>query len=296
LAGLEIASLILSFVLAILSVHNGFGVFALVVQRLSEKIFLCAGYVYLSPWKFSWEFDFLLVKKWVHSFGFATLCSGLLSIFLYDFMGAFIGIASGARQGGLYARSFKMATLPLIFTTVCNRLTTPLYAKYVGDIQNLKKTFLLAQFVKLCVVIPVQCVLAFSAPVWMFWVLGEQWQGAVILYQILCLYGGLRAFYDDVPVLFLYGLRKPWIMFQQHVVQGMALFCASVVLSKFFTGALCGAVVVSVGMAVGVLVLWVRTLKVLGISAADCIQTVQAMSRYVRVLGHRLVGKSYDQT
>ncbi|MBM3894430.1 hypothetical protein FJ366_02435 [Candidatus Dependentiae bacterium] len=290
LAGLEIVSLVLSFVLALVSVKNGFGVSALVVQRLSEKIFLCAGYVYASSWRFSREFDFLLLKKWIHSFGIATACSGLVSLFLYDFMGAFIGVSHGTHQGGLYARSFKMATLPLIFTTVCGRLATPLYATNVGNLEQLKKIFLLAQMTKFLVILPIQAFLAFLAPVWMIIVLGESWRQAVPLYQLLCLYGALRAFYDDVPSLFLYGLRQPWIMFQQHLVQGGALFFATVVLCNFLTGAFCGAVVMTIGMFVGVVVLWIRTFFALHISWNDCTDAIATIYRYTLNFGRRLVG------
>ena len=122
LAVLETISLVASFCFAVVAVYSGLGVFALVLQRFLEKTFVLFGYIWVSPWRCGVAFDVAIFKTWVKSFGFATLAGGLLSLFLYDFMGAFVGVQSGTYEGGLYARSFKMATLPLMITTVFNRL------------------------------------------------------------------------------------------------------------------------------------------------------------------------------
>jgi len=289
LAWLEIGALITSFVCAIISVYLGFGPFALVVQRVFEKIILLLGYVLVSSWKYGTAVDVNLIKKWIHSFGIATLCGGLVGLFLYDFMATFIGLTKGTTQGGLYARSFKMATLPLIFTAVCGRLTTPLYAKHVGNLAEIKKTFLTAQFLKLCIILPVQLMLVFGAFWWIPILLGKQWEGAVFLYQLLSLYGFFRSFYDDVPAVFMYGLRQPWILFQQHLVQGFTLFFSTIILRFFVEGAILGALVMGIGMIIGVVVLWMRVFSALQVTLADIKSSLSALMIFVREIKQKIV-------
>ena len=248
LAFFEMAALVASFVCALLSVYLGYGFLALPLQRLFEKIFVLLGYIFASPWKFSWHIDFGLIRSWIHSFGFVTWTGGLLSLFLYDFIGAFVGVSAGAHSGGLYARSFKMATLPLMVTTAFGRITTPLYAHSAGSKADIKKTFLTAQLAKVLLIIPAQVVLTLCAPWWIVRVLGEQWRAAVVLYQVLTVYGAVRAFYDDVPAVFVYGLRYPWIMIQQHLVQAFCMISTWFFLKNYCDGAFLGAVVMCGGI------------------------------------------------
>lgn len=273
LAFFEVSALVASFVCAIISVFLGYGFFALPLQRLLEKVFVLVGYIVASPWKFSWDIKPYLIKSWFASFGFVTWISGLLSLFLYDFVGAFVGVASGAHSGGLYARSFKMATLPLMVTAAFGRITTPLYAHAEMNKDEIKRTFLNAQLAKVLLIIPVQFVLAIAAPWWVVYVLGEQWRAAVVLYQVLTVYGAVRAFYDDVSAVFVYGLRYPLILLQQHLVQVFCMMSAWFLCRNYVDGAMLGALAMCGGMVGVAAWIWWRVWSSLRVSWHDVRQS-----------------------
>lgn|GEM_PF-2142754 len=275
LAFFEMAALVGSFICAILAVCLGLGFLALPVQRLLEKLFLLLGYLVSSPWKFSLHVDFSLFKTWVTSFGFATLSGGLISLFLYDFVGAVVGVSSGVHDGGLYARSFKMATFPLMVTAVFNRITTPLYAHSSGDRPLIKETFLRAQLAKACLIVPAQLLLTVCAPWWIVRVLGEQWRAAVVLYQVLAVYGLVRAFYDDISAVFLYGLRYPWIHVQQHIVQACCMLVSWLLLKPYYQGSLLGALVMSGGMCGVAVWIWRRVCISLDVGVSDLLSAMR---------------------
>ena len=299
LAVLETAALVVSFSFAVIAVYLGYGVFALVLQRLLEKVFTLIGYAAVSPWRLGLDFDIHLLRHWITSFGFATWTGGLLGLFLYDFIGALVGLGSGVHSGGLYARSFKMATLPLMVTAVFNRITTSLYAHAGGDLEMIKQIFLKAQIVKAVLLIPVQGFLIVPAPWWIPLVLGEQWLGAVALYQLLACYGFVRAFYDDVPAVFVYGLRYPWIFIQQHLTQVCAMLAGWILAKNFFADAVLGSLVMFIGMLCATTVLWVRVfvrlsinLKVVVAALRDIL--VAAVTLCARCWEFLLVAKKHD--
>lgn len=278
LAFLETCALLGSFCCAIVAVQAGWGMFALVVQRLMERILLLIGYVCMSPWKCGLEFDVSIFKRWIRVFGYQTLIGGLLSLFLYDFMGAFVGVKSGTHEGGLYARSFKMATLPLMITTVFNRLAIPLYAASKGNLQTIKTIFLKAQFVKALLLIPIQLLFVLTASLWIPWVLGDQWGDAIVLYQVLGVYGILRGFYDDVPSLFMYGVRWPWVQLQQHVVQACCMALMVALFTPWLSGALLAASIMCGAMFLTVIALWLRVILLLQITPSDGIECVREIA------------------
>lgn len=297
----EFLGLLGSFLCALGAVKLGCGFIALPLQRLFEKAFILFGYVVASPWRFSSSMDFGLLRRWISSFGFATWSAGLVSLALYDFVGAFVGLSSGVVNGGLYARSFKMATLPLMVTTAFNRITTSLYAHASGDLETVKGIFLRAQFSKMLLIFPAQVFLAVTAPWWIVRVLGEQWAGAVVLYQLLTIYGGVRSFYDDVSAVFLYGMQYPWIHIQQHVVQVCCMIASWMFLKNYYAGAILGALVMSGGMVGVALWIWRRVFVDLAVSVHDVMSAVRdILLRIATIVGavcaFFVVSKSLDET
>ena len=287
----ETFALLGSFCCALVSVYVGWGAFSLVVQRVTERILVLAGYVVASPWKIGFYFDLLMLRHWIDSFGIATWLGGILSLFLYDFMSACVGVSSGTHEGGLYARSFKMATLPLMLTSVFNRLSTPLYASSGGSRVALKKIFLKSQFIKALLLVPIQAFFLFLAPWWIPFILGDKWSGAVVLYQVLSFYGLVRGFYDDVPALFMYGLRWPWVPLQQHLVQGASMALMFTLLSYWFSGAMLAAGVMLGAISCTVIFIWIRVFFSLQITARDCIECVQEVFDATLRMGTELIAR-----
>ena len=292
LAFFETFALLSSFACAIISVYTGWGMFALVVQRVAERIFVLLGYIFASPWRIGFDVDFSLVKRWVSLFGYATWAGGLLSIFLYDFMGAFVGVNSGTHEGGLYARSFKMATLPLMITTVFNRLSTPLYASSRCDKVLIKNIFLKSQFIKALLLVPIQIFFMLTAPFWIPLMLGDQWASAVFLYQILGLYGMIRGFYDDVTAVFVYGLRWPWVPLQQHIVQAASMALMLGILRPLLAGSVLAAGVMCGAIALTVLAIWVRVIVSLQITLHDGIECVHDVASSGMRMGSALIQRA----
>jgi O-antigen/teichoic acid export membrane protein len=130
-----------------------------------------------------------------------------------------IGMLSNTTQAGLYAKAFSMATFPVMLTGIFARLTVPLYTRYQFDREEMKKIFVNAQGIKMILLIPTQLAMGLFAHLWIPKLFGAQWLPMIPIYQMMTVYGIARAFFDDVPAIYLYGLRQPWVLTKSQILQ-----------------------------------------------------------------------------
>lgn len=234
LAGLEFCTIVTSYLVALLAARNGFGVYSLVLQRLIEKGVVSITYFIASPWKIGFDFDFHIAKLFFKSFGIATWLGGIFSLTIYDFMPFLIGMLSTTEQAGLYAKAFSMATFPVMLTGIFGRLTVPLYTHFQCNAPEIRNIFVKTQAIKMIVLLPTQLIMALYAPTWIPLLLGNKWLAMVSVYQIMTVYGIARAFFDDVPAIYLYGFKSPWQLTRNQILQSIIIALLGPILVFYF--------------------------------------------------------------
>lgn len=234
LAGLEFCTVVGSYIVAIIAATNGLGVYSLVLQRLIEKGVVSITYFFASPWKIGFDFDFKVAKIFFKSFGIATWLGGIFSLTIYDFMPFLIGMLSSTTQAGLYAKAFSMATFPVMLTGIFGRLTVPLYTHYQFNIPEMRNIFVKTQAIKMLLLLPTQLLMAIYAHLWIPLLLGTKWLPMIPVYQIMTVYGIARAFFDDVPAVYLYGFKNPWQLTRNQILQSIIIMALGPVLVHFF--------------------------------------------------------------
>lgn len=274
LAMLEFLAIILSYMCAVCAALLGYGVVSLVVQRLVEKLFLLVGYGYASPWKFGADIKFSVIKTFFKTFGIATWIGMIFSLTLYDFMPFLLGNIEGVYAAGIYAKAFSMATFPLMLTAIFARMTTPLYTRYQYSILDLQRVFLKAQTFKFVLLFPAQLFLCCTASYWIPYAFGVAWISMVPVYRLMTVYGFCRAFFDDVPNLFTYGFKNPWVLTKNQIIQSLIIMVSGPLLVYCF--GVCGGAITSViSMVVGTLIVWKTSWQKLGCSFDLCLKTIK---------------------
>ncbi len=241
LAGLEFCTIITSYVTAVIAAKYGFGVYSLVIQRLIEKGFVSIAYFFASPWKIGFDFKFSVVKIFFKSFGIATWLGGIFSLTIYDFMPFLVGMLSSTHEAGIYAKAFSMATFPVMLTGIFGRLTVPLYTHYQFNIQEIRNLFVKTQAIKMILLLPTQLAMALYAQTWIPWLLGTKWLPMIPVYQMMTIYGIARAFFDDVPAIYLYGFKDPWKLTKNQILQSIIIIILGPIFVHYFQ-ALGGAI------------------------------------------------------
>ncbi len=268
LAGLEFGNIILSYALACLAASYGWGVWSLVVQRFIDKGFISFAYFCASPWKCGLKFDYRIARTFFSSFGLATWLGGIVSLTIYEFMPFLVGKMCSTYEAGLYAKAFSMATFPVMLTGIFNRLTTPLYAQYQFNTIEIKKIFVRSQTIKMITLIPVQSLMALTAHSWIPWLIGEKWIPMISVYQVMTLYGILRAFFDDAPGVFLYGFKNPWVLTKSQVLQSLVIIICAPWLVLYFQ-AWGGALAMGLMLSIAVITFWAKIFRELACSWKD---------------------------
>jgi len=286
LAWLEGSATLLGYLLAIAAAKQGWGIYSLVVQSFVTKGFAAIGYVIASPWKIGFAFDKNVAKLFFRTFGYATWLSGVFGLMLYHFMPFLIGMLSDTYQAGLYAKAFMIATFPLSITDIFERLTTPLYSAFQKSTVDLKNVFFKTQAFKLFLLVPAQVMMGITASTWVPFILGRQWVPMIPIYHALIIYGIFRAFFDDVPALFLYGFKSPWELTYNQI--GQALFIVIIgPLFVFYHQAFGGACAIAIMMCLATTHFWMLVFKKIQSTPRDFLISCASMPSTLKNISAR---------
>lgn len=236
--------------------------------RICEKLFLLLFLLKNNLSKIRIDFNIDALKKILKKFALPSFGGSLAGIIIYDFMPFFLGVTQGSHQAGIFAKAFSLATLPLLLTTVFNRITTPLYAKSAKDLESCKNIFLKSQICKAIILTPAILFLQTTSSFWLPRLLGTGWSGSEPIYNILCIYAVFRCHYDDLGALINVGLGKPEMMAKNQLIHaGLTLLILPIILynnslkltTQLFT----------IFMIIACIRLWTKILAELAVSKND---------------------------
>ena len=173
-------------IVGIILATQGYGAWALVGSALATNIVTTIIFWIRSTWRPRWEFSIVSLRT-MFSFGSKLLFSGLLDTAyrnLYQFV---IGRRFSKQDLGYYSRADQFAQFPSSnITGIMQRVTYPILCTIADDDEKLLAAY--RQYIKLAayIIFPLMIGLAAIAKPLINVVLGQKWQFASIILQILC--------------------------------------------------------------------------------------------------------------
>ncbi len=111
------------------------------------------------------------------------------------------------------------------------------------------------QAIKMILLLPTQLLMALCAHIWIPLLLGNKWLPMIPIYQVMTIYGIARAFFDDVPAVYLYGFKNPWKLTRSQILQSIVIMALGPVLVYFFQ-AFGGAIAISCMLVIAAALFW----------------------------------------
>ncbi len=229
----EILSIGVGGGLAVWAALSGWGLWALVVQKLLEFSMRTLGTFILRPPSLVWVWDEDILRWFFKCFGGPIWLSGLASLFLFQFDKLTVGHLVGEEGLGFYAKAYALAILPTgMVTGIVSRVTFPVYSSYQEDKEKLSRSFSLVASGIWRLALPISLGLVLVASELVVLMIGEKWLPMVPVFRILLLYTLARLLMDDSAPLISGGLGKPVITTKALFGQAIAL----VILCPIFVG------------------------------------------------------------
>ena len=185
----ELLGLVAGGLAGIAGALNGYGVFALVAQRLVHTAVTMIVYVVRARWRPERPRRVAGVREMV---GFGTYLTGfnVLNYFTRNFDKVLLGRFWGAVELGLYTRSYLLMTLPIqLVSWPMARVLRPALARLQDDETRFVDASVSALHLLTWASFPMAGGLAVLAEETIRIVYGEQWLAAVPVYQVLCIAG-----------------------------------------------------------------------------------------------------------
>lgn len=259
LAAIDVAGIVVSTGVGVVLALRGFGIWALVANRVGPTVVRVAGLWLLSVEPLRWGFH-VEDAAWLLRFGLPLWVGGLATTWLLQYDSLIVGSLRGTQALGYYGRAYALALLPVgLVAGALTRVSFPLYARLQGDRARLSEAFRLTSGTALRVAAPLSVALAVALPD-VFVVLGMRaWLPAVPLFRWLLAYALARPLMDDAGTLFT-AVGRPRIAVEMLVVQALALLALCPPLTRLW-GAEGAAASVGLVAVAGVAFWYARSLR-----------------------------------
>ena len=230
IALINVASYLLSGIVAIGMAYAGYGVWSLVALQLLFSLFSVSLFWIVTKWAPSFCFSFTSLKG-LFRFGGYLLFASILQEVCKNLQGLIIGRRFSSVEMGLYAQAKKLddvtsLTLPNIIVQVM----FPVYSQIQDDLERTREVLRMNVRIISFVTFPLMILLVLIAEPLIRFLYGHKWDAAVPYFQILCV-GGLFACLQNINyyavaaqgksnVLFAWSFYK-WSMLLLLLLVGM---------------------------------------------------------------------------
>lgn len=182
---------VVSGILAVTAAYQGWGVWSLVVQMLSQAVVSAVILWMAGNWKPNWQFSTESFSR-LFAFGRNLLAEGLLDIAFQNSYILVIGRFFSAELTGLYFFAKKISNLiSQQLTGAVQQATFPALATLQDDNATLKYKYRQIMQLMMFLIAPIMMLLAALAPTLISLAFDEKWQGSVPYLQLLCIVGML---------------------------------------------------------------------------------------------------------
>lgn len=177
---------VISGVVGIYMAYNGFGVWSIVAQQLSNFSIIMLLLWMLSNWRPKWIYSWVSFKE-LFSFGSKLALSGIIDTVYRNIYLIVIGKIFKASDLGYYTRAQQFADFPSANVSgIIQRVTFPILCTIQNDDDRLRDVYRRFLRVSAFIIFPLMMGLAGVAKPFVIIVLKEQWAFAGELLQILC--------------------------------------------------------------------------------------------------------------
>lgn len=212
IAVLNVPSVFLGLGVGIFMAVKGYGVWSIISMYMVTQLVLSLGLWLSSDWKP--KFIFSKDRFSFHfNYGYKLLLANFLGGTTTELYNAATGKFYSLNTAGNFERAFTLNNYPLtILTQIIGKVTFPLLSKIQNDKQYLQEIFIRLVRFTFFVSAPLMIILSASAKPLILTLLGEKWNEAIPIFQILC-FGGI--FYTlqalNVNAIKIYG-RTDYIL------------------------------------------------------------------------------------
>ena len=167
--------------------YHGHGVWSLVFQQVSAALIRVILLWLLGNWRPLWiwskeSFNYL----W--NFGSKVVVIGFLDTIYNNIYAFVIGKRYNAKDLGNYTRAQQFADLPINnLNGIIQKVTLPLLSEIQDDNNRLSSIYLRIIRITALLIIPLMFGLAAMAIPLILTLLGQEWNGCILLFQILCI-------------------------------------------------------------------------------------------------------------
>lgn len=178
---------IVSCALGIWMAYNGFGVWALVTQYMTNSIINTIVLFFVSGWEPRLQFSKKSAKV-IYSFGFKLLCSQLIYTLSNDIRSLIIGKVFGASDLAYYEQGKKYPAVIVDNVNVAiTKVMLPTFARAQDDIGHLKNILRKTIRIGVFIIAPIMLGFATVSDNFIIVVLTDKWLQAVPFLQIACI-------------------------------------------------------------------------------------------------------------
>lgn len=228
LARVEIASIALGAVVAIVSALRGFGVWSLVAQvtvtSLTTTVLLWIGSVWRPRLVFLWS-EVISIKQYsLNLVGF-----NVFNYFARNTDSLLIGRFLGSQSLGLYSLAYRTMFFPLqAISDVIGRVMFPIYAGIQDDDAMIRHYYLKVTATIASITFPMMMAAIVLAEPFVLTVLGNQWTEIVPLISILAPAGMTQSIITAVGAIYLSKGRTD-LLFRWGMLSGVAVIVAIII-------------------------------------------------------------------
>lgn len=186
-AKISLCGVIISGCIGLYFAYNGYGVWSLVVQQLSNTAVQLILFWSLAHWH---PICFFSKESFKTMFGFGSklLASGLLDTIYRNMYDLIIGKVFTSSTLGVYTRASHFAQFPSTnITGIFQRVTYPVLSKLQNDEDKLRTSYLKFLNIASLIVFPLMIELAALAKPLVLFLLTDKWFSVILLLQIICI-------------------------------------------------------------------------------------------------------------
>lgn len=183
----SLTAVLVSGIIGVILAYKGWGVWALVIQTLSNSLLNTVLLWIFTKWVPKWIFSRKSFNT-LFSFGSKLLLSGLLHTIYINLYSLVIGRRYTSMDVGFYNRAYQFANFPSInIVGIINRVIYPIQCEMQDDNERLKTSFIKYLRMSCFIIFPLMMILAVLSKPFILLLLTDKWLPAAELLSILCL-------------------------------------------------------------------------------------------------------------
>jgi len=203
LSMIETVSIYIAVAVGITFAMNGFGVYSLLIQTITNSISVTMLLWIFSRWRPSFIFSFYEIRK-ILSFTTNLTSFNIINYFARNADQILIGKFLSSSSLGIYSLAYKIMLYPIqnISATI-TRVLFPAFSKIQHDNKRFKEAYLHVIFFISLVTFPLMMGLVVLSDLFVSVLFGEKWQQMAVILMILAPIGMIQSIVTTIGTIFL---------------------------------------------------------------------------------------------